>query len=224
MAYSTDNGRTYTKYEQNPVLTPFDGLQNFRDPKVFWYEPEQKWIMIVSADKNMRFYSSANLKQWEYMSEFGEGFGPQPNQFECPDFIQLPVDGDRSKMKWVMIVNINPGFVYGGSGTMYFVGDFDGHRFVCDTKPEVVKWLDWGKDHYATVCFSNTDNRIVAVPWMSNWQYANYTPIQQFRSANALPRELSLYTGEDKQLYLSAAPVKETENLRKDSKNWMTLQ
>ena len=194
MAYSTDNGRTYTKYEQNPVLTPFDGLQNFRDPKVFWYEPEQKWIMIVSADKNMRFYSSANLKQWEYMSEFGEGFGPQPNQFECPDFIQLPVDGDRSKMKWVMIVNINPGFVYGGSGTMYFVGDFDGHRFVCDTKPEVVKWLDWGKDHYATVCFSNTDNRIVAVPWMSNWQYANYTPIQQFRSANALPRELSLYT------------------------------
>lgn len=174
--------------------------------------------MIVSADKNMRFYSSANLKQWEYMSEFGEGFGPQPNQFECPDFIQLPVDGDRSKMKWVMIVNINPGFVYGGSGTMYFVGDFDGHRFVCDTKPEVVKWLDWGKDHYATVCFSNTDSRIIAVPWMSNWQYANYTPIQQFRSANALPRELSLYTGEDKQLYLSAAPVKETENLRKDSK------
>ena len=218
MAYSTDNGRTYTKYEQNPVLTPFDGLQNFRDPKVFWYEPEQKWIMIVSADKNMRFYSSANLKQWEYMSEFGEGFGPQPNQFECPDFIQLPVDGDRSKMKWVMIVNINPGFVYGGSGTMYFVGDFDGHRFVCDTKPEVVKWLDWGKDHYATVCFSNTDNRIVAVPWMSNWQYANYTPIQQFRSANALPRELGLYT-QDNDIYLSAAPVAETKNLRKESKD-----
>ncbi len=218
MAYSTDNGRTYTKYEQNPVLTPFDGLQNFRDPKVFWYEPEQKWIMIVSADKNMRFYSSANLKQWEYMSEFGEGFGPQPNQFECPDFIQLPVDGDRTRMKWVMIVNINPGFVYGGSGTMYFTGDFDGHQFVCDTKPEVVKWLDWGKDHYATVCFSNTGDRVIAVPWMSNWQYANYTPIQQFRSANALPRELSLYTGEDKQLYLSAAPVKETEHLRKDSK------
>ena len=218
MAYSTDNGRTYTKYEQNPVLTPFDGLQNFRDPKVFWYEPEQKWIMIVSADKNMRFYSSANLKQWEYMSEFGEGFGPQPNQFECPDFIQLPVDGDRTRMKWVMIVNINPGFVYGGSGTMYFTGDFYGHQFVCDTKPEVVKWLDWGKDHYATVCFSNTGDRVIAVPWMSNWQYANYTPIQQFRSANALPRELSLYTGEDKQLYLSAAPVKETEHLRKDSK------
>ena len=218
MAYSTDNGRTYTKYEKNPILTPFDGLKDFRDPKVFWYEPAQKWYMIVSADKNMRFYSSTDLKNWEYLSQFGEGYGVQPNQFECPDLIQLPVDGDKNKMKWVMIVNINPGFVYGGSGTMYFTGDFDGHQFVCDTKPEVVKWLDWGKDHYATVCFSNTGDRVIAVPWMSNWQYANYTPIQQFRSANALPRELSLYTGEDKQLYLSAAPVKETEHLRKDSK------
>lgn len=218
MAYSTDNGRTYTKYEGNPVLTPFDGLQNFRDPKVFWYEPEQKWMMIVSADKNMRFYSSKDLKEWEYLSEWGAGYGPQPNQFECPDFIQLPVDGDKSKMKWVMIVNINPGFVYGGSGTMYFVGDFDGKTFTCDTKPNVVKWLDWGKDHYATVCFSNTGDRVVAVPWMSNWQYANYTPMQQFRSANALPRELTLYTGDDKQLYLSAAPVKETEALRKETK------
>ena len=217
MAYSTDNGRTYTKYEQNPVLTPFDGLQNFRDPKVFWYEPEQKWIMIVSADKNMRFYSSANLKQWEYMSEFGEGFGPQPNQFECPDFIQLPVDGDRSKMKWVMIVNINPGFVYGGSGTMYFVGDFDGHRFVCDTKPEVVKWLDWGKDHYATVCFSNTDSRIIAVPWMSNWQYANDVPTSQYRSPNSVPRDLSLFAI-DGGIYLQSAPSPELLKLRDVSK------
>lgn len=218
MAYSKDNGRTYTKYEGNPVLTPFDGLENFRDPKVFWYEPEQNWRMIVSADKNMRFYASKDLKDWEYLSEWGAGYGPQPNQFECPDFIQLPVDGDKSKMKWVMIVNINPGFVYGGSGTMYFVGDFDGKQFTCDTKPDVVKWLDWGKDHYATVCFSNTGDRVIAVPWMSNWQYANYTPMQQFRSANALPRELNLYTGDDKQLYLSAAPVKETEALRKETK------
>lgn len=218
MAYSKDNGRTYTKYEGNPVLTPFDGLENFRDPKVFWYEPEQNWRMIVSADKNMRFYSSKDLKDWEYLSEWGAGYGPQPNQFECPDFVRLPVDGDKSKMKWVMVVNINPGFVYGGSGTMYFVGDFNGKQFTCDTKPDVVKWLDWGKDHYATVCFSNTGDRVIAVPWMSNWQYANYTPMQQFRSANALPRELNLYTGADKQLYLSAAPVKETEALRKETK------
>ena len=215
MAYSSDNGRTFTKYEGNPVITPFDGLEDFRDPKVFWYAPQEKWVMIVSADKNMRFYESRNLKDWTYMSEWGEGYGPQPNQFECPDFIQLPVDGDKQRMKWVMIVNINPGFVYGGSGTMYFVGDFDGHRFTCDTKPDCVKWLDWGKDHYATVCFSNTGDRTIAVPWMSNWQYANLTPSKgQYRSANALPRELNLYTAADGQLLLSAAPVKELSTLR----------
>ena len=118
-------------------------------------------------------------------------------------------------MKWVMIVNINPGFVFGGSGTMYFVGDFDGHRFTCDTKPNCVKWLDWGKDHYATVCYSNTGDRTIAMPWMSNWQYANLTPAKgQFRSANALPRELTLYTAADGQLLLSAAPVKELDALR----------
>ncbi len=217
LAYSLDNGRTFTKYEKNPVVIPFDGLENFRDPKVFWYAPERKWVMIVSADKNMRFYASKNLKDWEYMSEFGAGYGPQPNQFECPDFLQMAVDGDKRKKKWVMIVNINPGFVYGGSGTMYFVGDFDGHKFTCDTAPNVVKWLDWGKDHYATVCYSNTGDRTIAMPWMSNWQYANLTPTQQFRSANALPRELSLYTGGDGQLYVAAAPVKEVAELRKST-------
>lgn len=164
MAYSTDNGRTFTKYEHNPILTPFDGLKDFRDPKVFWYEPTKQWIMIVSADKNMRFYSSTNLKDWQYLSQFGEGYGAQPNQFECPDFVQLPVDGDRSRMKWVMIVNINPGCLFGGSATEYFVGDFDGKTFRCDDAPSVTKWLDYGKDHYATVCFSNTGSRVVAVP------------------------------------------------------------
>ena len=218
LAYSLDNGRSFTKYEKNPVLTPFDGLENFRDPKVFWYEPQQKWIMIVSADKNMRFYASDNLKDWTYLSEFGAGYGPQPNQFECPDFVQLAVDGNPAHKKWVMIVNINPGFVYGGSGTMYFVGDFDGKKFTCDTKPSIVKWLDWGKDHYATVCYSNTGDRVIAMPWMSNWQYANLTPTQQFRSCNALARELKLYTAADGNIYLRAAPVKEVESLRAEGK------
>lgn len=214
IAYSLDNGRTYTKYEGNPVLTPFDGLENFRDPKVFWYAPQNKWVMIVSADKNMRFYESKDLKKWNYMSEWGAGYGPQPNQFECPDFFEMAVDGNAQHKKWVMIVNINPGFVYGGSGTMYFVGQFDGHKFTCDTAPNDVKWLDWGKDHYATVTYSNTPGRIIAMPWMSNWQYANLTPTQQFRSQNALPRELKLYTADNGELLVSAAPVKETEALR----------
>ena len=222
MAYSNDNGRTYTKYEKNPILTPFDGLKDFRDPKVFWYEPAQKWYMIVSADKNMRFYSSTDLKQWEYLSQFGEGYGVQPNQFECPDFIQLPVDGNKDNMKWVMIVNINPGCPFGGSATEYFIGDFDGKEFKCDTDKSVTKWLDFGKDHYATVCFSNTGDRIIGVPWMSNWQYANVTPIRQYRGANALPRELSLYT-KNGEIYMAANVVKETEALRKSTRNIESL-
>ena len=217
MAYSTDNGRTYTKYEHNPILTPFDGLKDFRDPKVFWYEPDKKWIMIVSADKNMRFYSSTDLKEWTYLSQFGEGYGAQPNQFECPDFVQLPVDGNKDNMKWIMIVNINPGCMFGGSATEYFVGTFDGKAFKCDTKPQVTKWLDYGKDHYAAVCISNTGDRTIALPWMSNWQYANITPIKQYRGANGLPRELTLYT-KDGQTYVAANVVPEAKALRKDSR------
>ncbi len=217
MAYSKDNGQTFTKYEKNPVLTPFDGLKDFRDPKVFWYAPESKWVMVVSADKEMRFYSSKDLKDWTFMSGFGNGYGVQPSQFECPDIVQLPVDGNKDNMKWALIVNVNPGCLFGGSATQYFVGDFDGTKFVCDTKPEVVKWLDWGKDHYATVCFSNTGDRVIAMPWMSNWQYANILPTRQFRSANALPRELTMYS-EGKDVYLAVNPVNEVETLRGEMK------
>lgn len=217
MAYSKDNGRTFIKYKGNPVVTPFDGLENFRDPKIFWYEPTKSWNMIVSADKNMRFYQSKNLKKWTYVSQWGEGFGVQPNQFECPDFFPLAVDGDPANKKYVMIVNVNPGFVFGGSATEYFVGEFDGKEFKCDSKPTTVKWLDWGKDHYATVTFSNLGGRIVAVPWMSNWQYANATPIHQYRGANALPRELKLFSNHG-ETYVSANVVEEARALRKETK------
>ena len=213
IAYSLDNGRTYTKYDGNPVVTPFDGLENFRDPKVFWYAPQNKWVMIVSADKNMRFYESKDLKKWSYMSEWGAGYGPQPNQFECPDFFEMAVDGNAQHKKWVMIVNINPGFVYGGSGTMYFVGQFDGHKFTCDTAPNDVKWLDWGKDHYATVTYSNTPGRIIAMPWMSNWQYANQVPTKQYRSGNSIPRDLDLYEYEGN-TYCGVTPSPELKAAR----------
>ena len=217
LAYSKDNGRTFTKYEKNPVLRPSDGLKDFRDPKVFWYAPESKWVMIVSADKEMRFYDSHNLKDWNYLSSFGEGYGVQPCQFECPDMVELPVDSDINHKKWALIVNVNPGCYFGGSATQYFIGDFDGTKFICDNQPNVTKWLDWGKDHYATVCFSNTGNRVVAVPWMSNWQYANIVPTQQYRSANALPRELTMYS-EGKDVCLAVNPVKELDALRKETK------
>lgn len=217
IAYSNDNGRTFTKYKGNPVLTPFDGLKDFRDPKVFWYEKGKCWYMIVSADKEMRLYKSKNLKKWNYVSAFGKGIGQQPCQYECPDFFQLPVNGDKKKMKWVMTMNINPGCWFGGSATEYFVGDFDGKKFTCPDADEV-KWLDWGKDHYATVTFSNTGDRVLGITWMSNWQYANLTPFKQNRGANGLPRELKLYEKNGK-YYISEDVAPEVYALRKDTKN-----
>ena len=215
IAYSKDNGRTFTKYEGNPVLTPFDGLKDFRDPKVFWYEKNKSWYMIVSADKETRFYRSKNLKQWTYVSAFGKGMGQQPCQYECPDFFQLPVNGDKKNMKWVMIMNINPGCPFGGSATEYFVGDFDGKQFTCPDANEA-KWLDYGKDHYATVTFSNTGDRVLAITWMSNWMYANLTPFKQNRGANGLPRELKLFE-KDGKYYVSEDAAPEVKGLRKTS-------
>lgn len=216
IAYSNDNGRTFTKYEGNPVLTPFDGLKDFRDPKVFWYEKDKCWFMIVSADKETRFYKSKNLKKWDYVSAFGKGLGQQPCQYECPDFFQLPVNGDEKNKKWVMTMNINPGCWFGGSATEYFVGDFDGKNFTCPDANDV-KWLDWGKDHYATVTFSNTGSRVLAITWMSNWQYANLTPFKQNRGANGLPRELKLYEKNGK-YYISEDVAPEALALRKSTK------
>ena len=171
--------------------------------------------MIVSADKQMRFYASKNLRDWAFMSGWGEGYGVQPRQFECPDFFRLTTAAGETK--WVMIVNVNPGCFFGGSATQYFVGEFDGTAFTCDSPKETVKWLDWGKDHYATVCFSNTGDRVIAVPWMSNWQYGTIVPCRYFRSANAVPRELGLFK-EGGEFYVSAYPVPELALLEKETR------
>lgn len=194
-----------------------DDSENFRNPKVFWYAPENKWIMIVSTDKEIDFYDSRNEKDWNYISSFGEGYGVQPCQFEYSDIVELPVDGNTNHKKWALIVNVNPGCYFGGSATQYFIGDFDGTKFICDNLPNVTKWLDWGKDHYATLCSSNTGERVIIMPWMNNRQYCNIVPAEQFRSANALPRELGLYTLNG-DIYLSATPVTETRALRKETK------
>lgn len=186
IAYSTDNGETFKKYVNNPILT--SDVPDFRDPNVFWNEEVKQWNLILAAGQQMNIYSSKNLKDWKFESSFGEGYGNHGGVWECPDLLKM---GD----KWVLICNINPGGPFGGSATQYFVGSFDGHKFTCESKPEVTKWMDYGKDHYATVSFSNApDGRIVVLPWMSNWQYANQVPTQQFRSANGLPRDLGLYS------------------------------
>ena len=206
MAYSTDNGKTFTKYEGNPIIT--SNVPDFRDPHMFWNEDIKKWNMILAAGQHMEIYSSDNLKDWKYESSFGEKYGNHGGVWECPDLMKLKVRG-TDKEKWMLICNINPGGPFGGSATQYFVGDFDGHKFTCDSKPEVTKWMDYGKDHYATVTFDNApEGRHVAIAWMSNWQYANQVPTLQYRSGNSIPRDLGLfeYKGET---YCSVVPSPE---------------
>ena len=211
MAYSTDNGKTFKKYENNPILT--SDIPDFRDPKVFWNPEIQKWNLILAAGQEMRIYSSPNLKDWTYESSFGKEYGNHDGVWECPDLMKLQVRG-TDKQKWMLICNINPGGPFGGSATQYFVGEFDGHKFTCDTKPEVTKWMDYGKDHYATVTFDNApDGRKIAIAWMSNWQYANQVPTKQFRSANSIARDLGLYEYQG-DIYCSVIPSKENLALR----------
>ncbi len=211
MAYSTDNGRTFTKYEGNPVLTA--NAPDFRDPKVFWHKETQRWIMVLAVGQEMQIYSSPNLKQWTMESRFGQEYGNHGGVWECPDLFQLPVRG-TGQQKWMLICNINPGGIFGGSATQYFIGQFDGHQFTCESKPEVTKWMDYGKDHYATVTFDNApEGRRVALAWMSNWQYANEAPTKQYRSANSIARDLDLFT-DGGETYCGVTPSKEMLSLR----------
>lgn len=205
MAYSTDGGRTFIKYEKNPVVT--FNAPDFRDPKVFWYDGTNRWIMMLAVGQEMQIWSSANLKDWQKESSFGSEYGNHGGVWECPDLLKI-------EDKWVLICNINPGGPFGGSATQYFVGDFDGHKFTCESMPKVTKWLDYGKDHYATVSFSNApDGRTVVLAWMSNWQYANQVPTRQFRSANSIARDLGLFK-DGEETYVSVIPSKETLAMR----------
>lgn len=210
MAYSLDNGKTFTKYEGNPILTSSE--KDFRDPKVFWYAPGKHWVMILAVGQHMEIYSSVNLKEWKKESEFGAMQGAHGGVWECPDLVEIPVEGTREK-KWVLICNLNPGGPFGGSAAQYFVGSFDGKKFVNES-PTQTKWMDWGKDNYATVTWNNApDGRCIALGWMSNWQYANNVPTRQYRSANTLARDLTLYR-EGQELYLKSTPSVEVKKAR----------
>lgn len=210
MAYSLDNGKTFTKYEGNPILTSSE--KDFRDPKVFWYAPGKHWVMILAVGQHMEIYSSINLKEWKKESEFGAMQGAHGGVWECPDLVEIPVEGTREK-KWVLICNLNPGGPFGGSAAQYFVGSFDGKKFVNES-PTQTKWMDWGKDNYATVTWNNApDGRCIALGWMSNWQYANNVPTRQYRSANTLARDLTLYR-EGQELYLKSTPSSEVKKAR----------
>ena len=214
MAVSKDNGRTFVKMADNPILTSDE--PDFRDPKAFWNADIQKWNLVLAVGQEMRIYSSSNLKDWKYESSFGKGYGCHDGVWECPDLMKLPVrpvsTTQQPKSKWMLICNINPGGPFGGSATQYFIGEFDGHKFTCEHKD--TRWMDYGKDHYATVTFDNAlEGRHIALAWMSNWQYANQVPTQQFRSANSVPRDLDLFE-HNGQTYCGVTPSKELLALR----------
>ena len=212
IAFSKDGGKTFQKYAGNPVLTTSD-IADFRDPRPFWNEDIKAWNLILAAGQEMRIYSSKDLKDWKYESSFGKEYGNHGGVWECPDLFEIKNEKLNIK-NWVLICNINPGGPFGGSATQYFVGQFDGKKFTCESMPKVTKWLDYGKDHYATVSFYNApEQRRVVLAWMSNWQYANQVPTKQYRSANSIPRDLGLFQfGEE--TYVSVVPSKEMLALR----------
>lgn len=212
IAYSIDKGRTWVKYANNPVLKN-PGLKDFRDPKVSWNKVSQKWIMALAVQDYISFYSSPNLIDWTFESDFGKEFGTHAGVWECPDLIPFTVD-ETDEQKWVLLVSINPGGPNGGSATQYFVGDFDGNKFTCETAE--TKWIDYGKDNYAGVTWAGIpeeDGRKLFLGWMSNWQYANIVPTNKWRSSMTFPRELVLKRiKNDYQIY--SLPVKELELIR----------
>jgi len=206
IAYSLDEGATWMKYENNPVLDL--GMKDFRDPKVSWDEGSQRWLMAVAKpeEHKISFFQSPNLKEWTHLSDFGP-LAAQGGCWECPDLFSLATpEGEK---KWVLLVSLNPGGPTGGSGTQYFIGDWDGSTFT--TTQTQTRWIDYGRDNYAGVTFNNTsDNRRIFLGWMNNWEYAAKIPSETWRGSMTCPRELTLirYNNE---LCLSSNPVAEIE-------------
>lgn len=215
IAYSTDKGRTWTKFEGNPVI-PNPGLKDFRDPKVIWHEPTRSWVMVVSADQKIQFYTSNNLKEWKFSSEFGIGHGSHTAVWECPDLFELPVEGTGTK-KWVLTVSIGNNAVTKGSTAQYFIGSFDGKTFKNDNSPSLTLWTDYGKDFYAAISYSDIppkDGRRIWTGWMSNWRYPFNMPTGVWKGNLSIPRELKLRDLPGMGLRLVQNPVKELEKLR----------
>ncbi len=221
IAYSLDNGRTWTKYSSNPVLNI--NSDNFRDPKVFWYQPDHHWIMILalSDQHKVSFYSSNNLKNWTHLSDFGPK-AATGGVWECPMLQPMAVDGNSHNIKWVLEVGLNPGSIAGGSGGQYFIGNFDGKKFTA-TQPtgapgDSVLWVDYGKDFYAATSWSDipkSDGRTLWLGWLDNWQYGQKAPTSPWRGGMSVPRSVGLKTFPDG-IKLVQNPARELQKLRYD--------
>jgi fructan beta-fructosidase len=226
LAYSTDRGRTWTKYANNPVLIE-ETLPDFRDPKVFWFNPQQSWVMVIAAGDAIRFYKSPNLQEWTHSGEFGYGQGFHNGVWECPDLFELPVDGDTLNRRWVLIVSIGEDANFlEGSRTQYFIGSFNGDTFVPEESPAPLLWLDHGRDNYAGVTWSDVpeqQGRRLFIGWMNNWKYANVIPTSNWRGAMTLPRELTL-TAELEGVRLLQKPIRELKAQRRSEQSWADFE
>ena len=221
IALSEDRGRSWVKYGGNPVIEN-PGLRNFRDPNVFWHEPTERWIMVVSSQSGVRFYGSFNLKDWKLLGELGGEVGSHEGVWECPDIFKLPVVGDEAK--WVLTVGDVFGGPAGGSRMQYFVGEFDGSNFKPDSSSRKTAWVDYGQDFYAARTWNNLpSDRRVWIGWMSNLYYQEDIPTRGWRGAMSVPRELALKKDEER-YQLVQQPVQELKNLRADSKRWKGLE
>lgn len=222
LAYSNDQGRTWTKYAGNPVLKAPKNIRNFRDPKVIWYDDGSgagHWVMLMAAGNIILFYTSPDLKNWEATGGFGLGYGATEGVWETPDLFYLPVDGG-AEQRWVLTVGVQAGAPAGGSGTQYFVGNFDGATFTSENPKKQVLWADYGADFYAAQGWNNTPGeRSIWAAWMNNWQYANVVPALTSRGSLTLPRELSLTSTPDG-IRLRQAPISELQSLRVEPQQW----
>ena len=200
IARSTDNGRTFVKYENNPVLD--ENKKDFRDPKVFRYNDH--WIMcaVQPWDHQVSFYKSKDLINWQHLSNFGPA-AAVGGVWECPDLFPLTFEGEEI---WVLIVSLNPGGLH-GSGTQYFIGNFDGTLFTPRYSTEEPRWLDYGKDNYAGVTFNNEPNgKRILISWMSNWEDVKNHPETSWTTAMTIPRELGL-TQHGPEIVLTQQPM-----------------
>lgn len=202
IAFSNDRGRTFTKYEGNPVVDHIRG--NNRDPKVFWHEPTQKWIMFLYLQRpRFAFLSSPDLKNWTFESEL-----EIPDGHECPDIFALPVDGNTSDIRWV---------VWEASGR-YLIGDFDGKVFTSTDGPYQALH---GSNDYASQTFNNMPHgRVVQIAWLGRGGCR--FPNMPFNQQMGLPRELSLGQTEGG-VRLLMNPIPELETLRSKHHEWSDI-
>jgi sucrose-6-phosphate hydrolase SacC (GH32 family) len=220
LAFSNDRGRTWTKFSGNPVLNL--NMSDFRDPGVFWSDQAKHWVMAVSLpdDHKVRFYGSSNLKSWNALSDFGPA-GATAGQWECPDLFEAPVENSNHEKRWVLKVGLNPGGLQGGSGEQYFIGRFDGTRFVNDNPPGLALWSDYGKDCYCALTFNGLppDQKPAMLGWMNNWQYAGKVPTSPWRGQMTVPRRVSLKRFADG-IGMVQQPVEALRQLREKHLSW----